>query len=320
MGRKTTDKIVKKNAQNLGYYFTDDNYIYHDSKERVNLIDKNGYLYNIEISEINRCIKKGLTLARFHQKNIHSLYNIYLWVKINNKPYIIKDGKYINSLEKSFLLFCKKCSSEWNGSWKRMLQGDGCPYCGHIKVRQEDSIGETFPFLEKEWDYNKNLKSPFSYSSGSSYQAFWICSKCGNKWNSRISSRAKLLSGCPNCFSKSKGENIIKIFLESNNVLFCFQKRFNTCRGIKNPLPFDFCVYDYLENIFCLIEYQGEQHTQTRSFFGGIDKLIELRNNDSIKRDWCNKNGIKLLEIQYVDFENINNILESELSPLFERR
>ena len=64
------------------------------------------------------------------------------------------------------------------------------------------------PELAKEWDYEKNEKTPQDYTSGSGQKVWWKCSK-GHEWQSIIDSRVRNNLGCPICSNKQvlKGYN-----------------------------------------------------------------------------------------------------------------
>ena len=70
------------------------------------------------------------------------------------------------------------------------------------------------------------------------------------------------------------------------------------------PLRFDFAVFDDDGEIDFLIEYQGIQHYEAKSKFGGQAGLMKQKCNDSKKRAYCQQHGIKLIAIPYWD-ENI---------------
>ena len=72
------------------------------------------------------------------------------------------------------------------------------------------------------------------------------------------------------------------------------------------PLRFDFAVFDDDGNLDCLIEYQGKQHYQASSKFGGKKGLCQQQHNDNKKRRYCALHDIKLIEIPYTD-ENLIN-------------
>ena len=70
------------------------------------------------------------------------------------------------------------------------------------------------------------------------------------------------------------------------------------------PLRFDFCVFDDNGDIDFLIEYQGIQHYEAKSKFGGAQGLYKQKYNDTQKRIYCQQHGITLVAIPYWD-ENI---------------
>jgi len=67
------------------------------------------------------------------------------------------------------------------------------------------------------------------------------------------------------------------------------------------PLRFDFAIFDDESNIDFLIEYQGKQHYQAVSKFGGRVGLYRQQHNDNQKRVFCSLNNIKLIEIPYTE-------------------
>jgi len=113
------------------------------------------------------------------------------------------------------------------------------------------------------------------------------------------------LSGnrCGLCIKYSKGEEQINLYLQSMEIYYETQKKFDDCRNIL-PLPFDI----YVNNDY-LIEYDGQQHFEQREFFGGVNGFNKTRTNDKIKTKYCKDNRIILLRICYKDFKNINTIL-----------
>ena len=53
------------------------------------------------------------------------------------------------------------------------------------------------------------------------------------------------------------------------------------------PLRFDFAVFDDNGDIDFLIEYQGIQHYEAKSKFGGKKGLFQQQYNDAQKRKYC---------------------------------
>lgn len=112
-------------------------------------------------------------------------------------------------------------------------------------------------------------------------------------------------SGCKLC-SESRGEYLVRFYLEMNSINYELQKTFEDCKNI-NKLPFDFYLPDY--NI--CIEFDGTQHHKINHFFGGKEAFERLKINDKIKNEYCIKNNINLIRLNNIkNIENkINNIM-----------
>lgn len=67
------------------------------------------------------------------------------------------------------------------------------------------------------------------------------------------------------------------------------------------PLRFDFAVFDDNGDLDFLIEYQGCQHYEPKSKFGGEIGLQRQQYNDNQKRIYCKRHGYTLIEIPYWD-------------------
>lgn len=67
------------------------------------------------------------------------------------------------------------------------------------------------------------------------------------------------------------------------------------------PLKFDFAIIDPLGNVKALIEFQGEQHYEPIKFFGGEEKCQKQKRYDALKREYCKKHNLTLIEITYKD-------------------
>ena len=66
-------------------------------------------------------------------------------------------------------------------------------------------------------------------------------------------------------------------------------------------LRFDFAVFDDDGNIDFLIEFQGIQHFEAKSKFGGAKGLYQQKHNDAKKRNYCLTHGYTLVAIPYWD-------------------
>ena len=126
---------------------------------------------------------------------------------------------------------------------------------------------------------------------------YWHCiCECGNEKNILAQS---LLNGqslsCGEHSNISKGNSKIIEILNSNNIQYETEKKFNSCRD-KRELPFDF----YIENKY-LIEYDGKQHFDKNSIFD----YEYTHNHDLLKSKWCKENNIPLIRIPYTHYDNL---------------
>lgn len=103
----------------------------------------------------------------------------------------------------------------------------------------------------------------------------------------------------------SRGEIKISEILEQNEINFKEEFEFKDLKSKNDvPLRFDFAIFDDDGNLDFLIEYQGKQHYEAVSKFGGARGLYQQQYNDNLKRRYCGLNNIKLIEIPYTE-ENL---------------
>ena len=103
----------------------------------------------------------------------------------------------------------------------------------------------------------------------------------------------------------SRGEIKIHEILEDAGLVFKEEYIFPGLTSTSGrPLRFDFAVFDDDGNIDFLIEYQGKQHYEASSKFGGKRGLYQQQHNDNQKRRFCALHDIKLIEIPYYE-ENL---------------
>lgn len=113
--------------------------------------------------------------------------------------------------------------------------------------------------------------------------------------------------GCPIC-SESKGEIEVREWLENHNITYKRQHRFADLK----KYPYDF----YLPDFNLLIEYNGIQHYEEVPYFHRSPSSFDGQlTRDRIKKEYAEKNGIKLLVIPYWEFKNIDKILSVNAMP-----
>ena len=100
----------------------------------------------------------------------------------------------------------------------------------------------------------------------------------------------------------SRGEIKIEEVLKAAGLRFQEEYIFNDLLSNSGrPLRFDFCVFDDNGDIDFLIEYQGIQHYEAKSKFGGLSGLRKQQYNDMQKRVYCQKHDLTLVLIPYWD-------------------
>lgn len=215
------------------------------------------------------------------------------------KPTIEIIGNYVNTMT-PVLAKCKTCGHEWTAYPGNLLKNYGCPLCsGRYKdnemfVKELSTITHTILPLEK---YSK-----------SKTKILCKCLVCGRVFKA---TPEKLLShrGCPYC-KMSKGEKLIRNYLEDNDIKYIPQMKFNHLIGINGrQLSYDFYIPDY--NL--LIEYQGEFHDGTARIQSN-NGFTRQKEHDRRKKQFAKDNHIELLEIWYYEQNKIGEILNEKLN------
>ena len=103
----------------------------------------------------------------------------------------------------------------------------------------------------------------------------------------------------------SRGEIKIEEILTEAGLNFKMEYIFPDLKSENGrPLRFDFVVFDDDNNIDFIIEYQGRQHYEASSKFGGKRGLYQQQHNDNKKRRFCALHDVTLIEIPYTE-ENL---------------
>lgn len=146
----------------------------------------------------------------------------------------------------------------------------------------------------------------------------WKCQcPCGNFFEEIP---AKVLNGhhisC-GCMNRSSGEETIQYILEKYKYKYSREYTFEDCRYI-GKLRFDFAVFNEINELLALIEYDGKQHFVSSPFFGGDEALKELQIRDAIKNEYCHTNNIPLFRFPYymkpgdIEKEIVDKIFDQE--------
>lgn len=192
-----------------------------------------------------------------------------------------------------------------------IIQGQRCPKERYIKSAKSNSM----PYDEVKTKIKTLGKGNYDivgkYVKASEKVTF-VHSICGKTFELEPTRFIKGGTRCPHCY-RSKGEEVIKEYLELYGANFKEQYRIKECKNIR-PLPFDFAIFDN-EELKCLIEYDGSQHFGPK--FGSSEKeYLSTKNNDKIKNKFCKNNNIILIRIKYVRSENPNTFKKKVIERL----
>lgn len=126
------------------------------------------------------------------------------WHPTKNKD--LRPEEFTPSSGRKVWFICSK-GHEWQNKPSNMtsaLKGEVSKICPTCR-RYANSLQENFPYLVKEWDFEKNSDvHPRDVSYGTNKKYWWRCEK-GHSWEASVSSRTRTSggSGCPICY-KSK--------------------------------------------------------------------------------------------------------------------
>lgn len=189
------------------------------------------------------------------------------------------------------------------------IGGGGCQKCGY-KYRHMPTKLSHNDFIKRAQSIHGN-KYIYLSKYDSIFKPITIRCKEHGKFE-QIACNHLQGNGCPTC-CESKGEKFITRWLKTRDINFKCQYKFEDCI-YKRKLPFDFYLID--KNI--CIEYQGHHHYMQNGEGSGFYNRSDFdltRRRDLIKKQYCLKNNIRLIEIAYWDFNKIEEILERELNP-----
>lgn len=185
-------------------------------------------------------------------------------------------------------------------------RGRGCIKCGYIKRTDNLRLMKEDVISIIESKNNNTLLNPDEYNRAIDNNLIIKCGSCGELFTSSLNNYQKSITGkCPSCNGNSIGEMVINEFLDEMGINHFWHHSFHDCRD-KNALPFDFYLPDYN----CIIEFDGNHHFEP---VFGEDSFKSTQSHDTIKNEYCKKNGIQLIRIPFWEFDNIKPIISNEL-------
>ena len=208
---------------------------------------------------------------------------------------------------------CKLDGKVWESLVCNLLNESAtCPTCA-VKHMQEIEALSTNEVKKRILDYGLNIELLNEYKNNREY----LKCKCSiHNYEYMVSPRTILYnksSGCPLC-TQSMGENKMIQILHDMGYDVVQQHTFSDCKYI-GLLRFDaYCVESNIA-----FEYQGQQHYYPVDFSGrGIEYAQQQYEDgligDDIKRKYCKENNIRLIEVPYWEYNNMELFLCNELS------
>jgi hypothetical protein len=300
----TNDFINRaKEIHNNKYNYDKVNYINSQTKVSIGC-QIHGYFEQIPKTHLEG---SGCTeCSRSSSKKLISEEFIEKAKKVHGDEYDYDNVIYVHSKSKINIT----CRS--HGDFKQVpnnhLQGQGCPLCsGFEHLTTERFIEKAKKIHGDQYEYNKvsyvNIKN----------EVIITCRFHGDF--NQVPDNHLRGQGCRSC-RISRGELKIQHYLKRRDILFEEQYTFGDCID-KRQLPFDFAIF--FNNKIGLIEYQGEQHYKKVNF-GGKDILIEsIKKRDEIKAAYAKRNGIPLLLISHLEFDEIEKIIEKFVEGNFSK-
>ena len=307
--RKTNEEFLQELKEKNIHYKNNDIAIleeYQRTHDKIlchcNICNNDFYRTPHDLLEGKHCQKCSILAMGKDKLKTHSQF---LCEMQDINPNIEILGEYKGSHTK-IKYRCKVCETISEQTPTVMLQGHGCQKCANKKISDYRTLKQNE--IEMRFDKIRDYVKIIGEYQGTNKKIKCECVICGYQWETVPNVLWRMNCKCPQC-NFSHGEAKIKDYLLDNQIEYVGQKKFDDLRGVHNGLlSYDF----YLPNYNILIEYQGEQHDKPIKYFGN-NKYETQQEHDKRKRDYAEKNGYKLLEIWYYDYNNIEEILNKEL-------
>ena len=308
----TNDRFVSLASMIHGDKYNYDKVNCKGWKEKVQIYcSKHGYFWQTPSSHIsngNGCPKCAREvnddLKRFTHKDI-----IKKFLESKGDEFDYSRVEYINLYSK-VCIGCKKHGWFWVTPSQFINGVYGCPQCwfdnigkSNRKIFKEDFIkiarsvhGDKYGYDKVEFNSVKDKVTIFCPDHGYFEQV--------------VFSHLKGF-GCLKCKCYSGGENKIREILSERKILFVEQYKVPNISLFCNNknIYIDF----YIPSLKTAIEFNGKQHYKSIKWFGGEEKFEQQQWRDESLRIYCKENKIKLIEIPYTEFANIEKILTKEL-------
>lgn len=288
------------------YTYIEDSYKNYTSK-MVIICSNHGEFYQTPHSHISMksgCPKCGY-LSSSEKNSLEWETVKEMFRTVHGKKYKYKKRTFINVSHKMIMV----CPEHGKFEQKPYLHygGSGCLKCGTQQAHKKLKLSfNDFLQLAKSKHGNK-----FDYTNANYIDIYTpiniICKKHGEFV--QVPRDHYRGSGCPKCNS-SRGEREVRKVLKKMKLYFKEQETFD---GLvyKAALKCDF----YIPSLKTVIEYNGLQHYEPISLFGGEVGLKETQLRDKVKYNFLRENGYNLIIVRF-DSANIEEELFEKLTEL----
>lgn len=205
---------------------------------------------------------------------------------VGNNKIIQKDIPQTQLKHRTFWICeCMNCGNIRSIRSDNLNRNKTCQICHNQQQKQiQDNLtGRTFGFL--------------TVTGKSEKPNYWICycNNCGSiksVFRGNLTQGKSLSCGCV----KSWGEKQISYWLQYYNIKYEREYTFPDLKTEKGGSPrFDFAILDNLNNIICLIEYDGRQHkSYDKNWNMSFEDYMYLQYTDKLKDQYCQDHNIKL--------------------------
>jgi hypothetical protein len=205
---------------------------------------------------------------------------------------------------------CKK-ASEKCPSWKPVK----CDQCGMVCSAASSLRDHVKAIHDKNRDHACD-QCEYKSSKASDLQTHvkaihdkikdYLCDRCEFK-SSHVSNLRRHVKICTGEETCSAGESKLRRILDEMKIEWT-----NGSHEIRNPLTgyllrWDIIIWQFGEPIF--IEYDGQQHFEVVTCWGGQAEFETTQARDKLKDDYCRDEGYLLLRIPFTQYENMEAIV-----------
>lgn len=127
MASKLTQEYVLNFLKDYNFYVSD-GFIYKNSSIPIDFFDKNNYWYHLSFWSLKGILFDGYNPSPFHADNPHTVENIQMWIKNENKNFKLISSQYIHN-SKKLEFVCNDCGRQFYRTLPEIFKRDYCYYC-----------------------------------------------------------------------------------------------------------------------------------------------------------------------------------------------